>query len=518
LRLGILPEHTTAPHKIGHNFEVNLESAKTSSKLHVLQPGTSVNVQMRQQDVLTAGNLLSVREGSAVVEAVIKEDEELSEPVSEKTNDSKDTGPLLQEELDPEDIVDFVMPKNNEKKEKVRKKAEIKKKAKSNKDAKPSGPYIPGLPETHGNAPVAVGDSTTPSDDKAGSQERDLDGRKLMDDQTGDFYLQDAKESQTRPAPWANCKSPESRELSLHDIQKLEAEKERKKRNSERLVAEAQLKIQKEREAEQRRIEKQAAAMWSQQINHNNNVKSLAEIQAEEEKNIKHEQQKQHKQTKTRKVQIKSSEKKTSWAGKIAASIPVQHSSPPIIQSKTRVAASNDGFWEQPVATVASPHSAPSAPKNSKSDKNSSKNTKKDTKNEVHKNFNDWCKKSLENLNPGPEVDIETFLGFLQDIESPYEVNDYVKNYIGEGKAHKRFAADYLEKRSQLKNALKKNSTTADDLTSPAAALSHDLEFQEAPRKGKKKTRNSKTNLNHLLGFTTAPGSGINRGELDQPM
>ena len=26
LRLGILPEHTTAPHKIGHNFEVNLES------------------------------------------------------------------------------------------------------------------------------------------------------------------------------------------------------------------------------------------------------------------------------------------------------------------------------------------------------------------------------------------------------------------------------------------------------------------------------------------------------------
>ena len=57
-------------------------------------------------------------------------------------------------------------------------------------------------------------------------------------------------------------------------------------------------------------------------------------------------------------------------------------------------------------------------------------------------------------------------------------MNDYVKNYIGEGKAHKRFAADYLEKRSQVKNALKNNNTTADDLTSPATALSHDLEFQ----------------------------------------
>merc|ERR1712200_85057 len=229
----------------------------------------------------------------------------------------------------------------------------------------------------------------------------------------------------------------------------------------------------------------------------------------------KHEQQKQHKETKTRKVQAKTSEKATSWAGKIAASIPVQHSSPPVIQSKTRVAVSGDGFWEQPaVITASSPQSAPSTSKSGKSEKKISKNTKK----EIHKNFNDWCKKSLENPNLGPEVDIDTFLGFIQDIESPYEVNDYVKNYIGEGKAHKRFAADYLEKRSQVKNALKNNNTTADDLTSPATALSHDLEFQEAPRKGKKKTRNSKTNLNHLLGFTTAPGSGINRGELDQPM
>ena len=223
--MGILPELTTASHKIGYNIEVNLESSKTTSKLHVVQPGTAVNVQLRQQDVLPATTAMSVREGSAVAEAVIKEDEELSEPMSEKTNDSKETVPLLQEDLDPEDIVDFVVPKNNEKKEKVRKKAEIKKKAKSNKDTKPSGPYIPGLPETQGNVPAAVGEATAPSDDKAGSQERDLDGRKFIEDPTGDIYLQDAKESQTRPAPWANCRSPENRELSLHDIQKLEAEK-----------------------------------------------------------------------------------------------------------------------------------------------------------------------------------------------------------------------------------------------------------------------------------------------------
>ena len=57
-------------------------------------------------------------------------------------------------------------------------------------------------------------------------------------------------------------------------------------------------------------------------------------------------------------------------------------------------------------------------------------------------------------------------------------MNDYIKSYIGEGKAHKKFAADYLERRSQLKNALKKSGPTEDDLTSPAVALAHDVEFQ----------------------------------------
>ena len=40
--------------------------------------------------------------------------------------------------------------------------------------------------------------------------------------------------------------------------------------------------------------------------------------------------------------------------------------------------------------------------------------------------------------------------------------------------------------------------------------------FQEAGRKGKKKAKNSKSNLNHLLGFSIQ-GQGVNRGELDVP-
>lgn len=40
-----------------------------------------------------------------------------------------------------------------------------------------------------------------------------------------------------------------------------------------------------------------------------------------------------------------------------------------------------------------------------------------------------------------------TFVGFLKDIESPYEVKDYVKCYLGESKDTSDFARQFLERR-----------------------------------------------------------------------
>ncbi len=58
-------------------------------------------------------------------------------------------------------------------------------------------------------------------------------------------------------------------------------------------------------------------------------------------------------------------------------------------------------------------------------------------------------------------------------------MNDYVKSYVGDGKAQKKFANDYLEKRSRWKNALKSGGKYEDDLTTPAVALSPgDGDFQ----------------------------------------
>ena len=60
-----------------------------------------------------------------------------------------------------------------------------------------------------------------------------------------------------------------------------------------------------------------------------------------------------------------------------------------------------------------------------------------------------------------------------------HQVHDYVKSYVGEGKAQKKFATDYLERRSRWKNSLKGGARYEDDLTVPASALSPgDGEFQ----------------------------------------
>lgn len=53
---------------------------------------------------------------------------------------------------------------------------------------------------------------------------------------------------------------------------------------------------------------------------------------------------------------------------------------------------------------------------------------------------------------------VPTFVTFLKDIESPFDVNDYVKSYLGESKESRDFAKQFLEKRSFYRNKAKKQS------------------------------------------------------------
>merc|ERR1712223_1065803 len=148
----------------------------------------------------------------------------------------------------------------------------------------------------------------------------------------------------------------------------------------------------------------------------------------------------------------------------------------------------------------------------------------KESKGKPENEFEEWCISALEKLDP--QVDIPTFLGFLNDVESPYEVNDYVKNYIGDGKGPKNFAKEYVERRSKYRNSLKSVKKSEDDLLTPAAAINPNEPDEFVPvlggggagggKKNKKKNKSkSKLDASHLLGFSVSSSERPNAGELD---
>ena len=104
-------------------------------------------------------------------------------------------------------------------------------------------------------------------------------------------------------------------------------------------------------------------------------------------------------------------------------------------------------------------------------------------------------------------------------------MNDYVKNYIGDGKGPKNFAKEYVERRSKYRNSLKSVKNFEDDLLTPAAAINPNEPDEPVPvlggggasgKKNKKKNKSkSKLDASHLLGFSVAAADRPNAGELD---
>ncbi|NJI29998.1 hypothetical protein HBI98_22850, partial [Aeromonas veronii] len=98
----------------------------------------------------------------------------------------------------------------------------------------------------------------------------------------------------------------------------------------------------------------------------------------------------------------------------------------------------------------------------------SSSDRKEDRKNQNEQGgneFTSWCSRALSSLNSN--VDIPTFVGFLQDIESPYEVKDYIRLYLGETKECSEFSKQYLERRSKYKNQQRQKNAHIDDMCKP---------------------------------------------------
>jgi len=464
------------------------------------------------------------------------------------------------------DSTSFVKPKANEKKDKKSKKAEEKRKAKeAKKAAEAAGPYIPGMSGSvrPDEQIVATGNIIDLREEEKLREQQEAYRRqreqmealaKLQEDQKlkleREEQLRIQQEKLSKLAPWAKKETSPIKEpgsgMTMQEIQRLEAEREKKERQA-REVQEARMR-EEQRRLEQEEQAKRAAKTinWATAAAPvGGKVKSLAEIQAEE---ARVERERQERELLARNVRTKdpapgnhgnpiwgggSSGKGATWAGKIAANTPAT-------PSQTRSNANNAwsssngqsaaavvapaGFWDPVIPDT------PQQVKKQVSSSNINNNQVKNNKNQKKKDdegkggkkskneFEDWCTKALHELQA--QVDIPTFLGFLMDIESPYDVHDYVKSYVGEGKAQKKFATDYLERRSRWKNSLKSGARYEDDLFSTNTVSPGDGEFQEAGKKGKNKklTKQSKSkqDISHLLGFSVQ-GQGVNRGELDMP-
>ena len=46
---------------------------------------------------------------------------------------------------------------------------------------------------------------------------------------------------------------------------------------------------------------------------------------------------------------------------------------------------------------------------------------------------------------------VPTFVSFLKEVESPYEVHDYIRAYLGDTSEAKEFAKQFLERRAKQK-------------------------------------------------------------------
>uniref|UniRef100_A0A1B0GEJ7 GYF domain-containing protein n=1 Tax=Glossina morsitans morsitans TaxID=37546 RepID=A0A1B0GEJ7_GLOMM len=130
--------------------------------------------------------------------------------------------------------------------------------------------------------------------------------------------------------------------------------------------------------------------------------------------------------------------------------------------------------------------------------------------------FFNWCTKSLSNMNA--KVDVPTFASFLRDLESPYEVKDYIRMYLGENKEYTDFAKQFLERRSRYKSLQRAQNAHNDDLCKPAQAITPSIN-DNSDNKGKQKKlkKNKMTKLDaRILGFSVTAAEGrINVGDRD---
>lgn len=252
--------------------------------------------------------------------------------------------------------------------------------------------------------------------------------------------------------------------LSLAEIQKLEEERERQAREEQRRQQQELLKLQQQQALQQAAQSQSKLSGWGNMAKQPVVTKSLLEIQREEAQQMK-QRKDQHQSTVT--PQTRAQSRTTSLSNSVwgAVNTSSNWSADSSIWGDTH--NSNMGFWDEAIKEVAQP---PAQTRKSNAQKNkgnanlsnslsgrASKKVEEEEKllklfqgvNKSQDTFMQWCEQTLHTLNTANNLDVPTFASFLKEVDSPYEVHDYVRAYLGDTPEAKDFAKQFLERRAK---------------------------------------------------------------------
>ncbi|XP_029052326.1 GRB10-interacting GYF protein 2 isoform X2 [Osmia bicornis bicornis] len=348
-------------------------------------------------------------------------------------------------------------------------------------------------------------------------------------------------------APWAQApRAPAATAApaaSLAEIQRLEREKKAEEQRFQQMMQQ-QLAQQKATEAAQEALatdsSKRLQFKWAEKATSSTKplqVKSLAQIQQEEQERIAKVKQERERQEKAGQKESANVLQNAGIWGTASQCLNWANSGASNVGQAWSSNSGTSGFWDEPTpvksssatkqsakqtAVIKSPSVNQQQQQSNKANKSKNKREEELVKKLFEQNtaktddFTQWCNKALSGLQVS--VDIPTFVGFLRDIESAYEVKEYVRDYLGDNKQSLEFAKQFLEKRSKWRSA-QRPQAEADDLCKPAPAVNPNApaEFQEVKGKSKKPKKGKMYKVdNRILGFSvTAAPDRINVGDRD---
>uniref|UniRef100_A0A3P8XME8 GYF domain-containing protein n=1 Tax=Esox lucius TaxID=8010 RepID=A0A3P8XME8_ESOLU len=340
--------------------------------------------------------------------------------------------------------------------------------------------------------------------------------------------------------------------LSLAEIQKVEEERERQAQEEQRRQQAELLKLQQQQALQEARQPQSKLSGWGSVAKQPAATKSLLEIQREEAQQMKQRKeqgvgsQQQPSHTTITQQNRPLNRATTALSSSVWGSVATSGGAPNWAGDSSSIwgdsTNSNMGFWDEPVKEPAQPlpqapppTRKPNAQKNNKSNANISTRANKKVEDEekllklfqgVNKSHQDgfilWCEQALHTLNTANNLDVPTFASFLKEVDSPYEVHDYVRAYLGDTSEAKEFAKQFLERRAKQNANQQKQSQAPQNQQQPLKQQKQQQHLQQQARfetvtSGKKKKKQKMVRADpSLLGFSVnAASERLNMGEIE---